>query len=519
MASTEVIDLRNLDDEVEEKKDSSPSSPEQIGDEAKGTELELDYRTTLGSLEQDKALQCWKLSDDDSRWELIDEQGGLRKIVLRTSDQADSRKPERGETVCCSYSGFLQSTGEMVDSSRERQDPFKFRIGMEKVIKGWDVGIATMKIGERAILRCSSEFAYGETGTPPNIPPNAALDFVVQLESITAYEQISGIDAIISKKPVVEVDGWETPKDLWYVTVSYVGHENDESGRVWCEGKEEKIQIPFDLEFEEKGCIPEYEQPRGFYQCLRNLKENETSNFKLECNDNYTFGSTGSEKHSIAPGTNLFYQISVSGFEKFIMSIWQLKSEEEKLPKASELKDIANGFFRRKKLAVAKKVYKEIVDITTGIRSAEGEEKKTIEAITIACYSNTALVEIKLENLAEAGDQIDKGLAINPKHEKLRYRKALIYFKRGEYDEAEQLLATLAQEFPQNKGVKSLITRTNRANKSSKRNTRKLAKKMFRSKNTLADSEAKSSAQACAKSIGELKDNVCEGAGLQQAAA
>jgi len=435
----------------------------------------LNYDDEFGSLEQDKALQTHKISDDDKRWVGLDPSGGLKKLILK---EGDGDSPKEGEKISCHYSGFLRSNGDMFDSSRERGDLFKFEIGKGSVIKGWDQGIATMKMGERAILRCQSDFAYGEKGSEPKIPPNATLDFVVQLKDIVQYEPIWGTDDAkdsISKKTIKEVEGWDTAKKLWVVTVTYIGRENDEKGRVWCSGKDEEVKIPFDKEFESKGVIPEYEHPRGFYTCLQNTKEGEQNYFKLKSNDFYTFGSTGSETHQIAPNTDLFYDITITAMKKFNMSSWQL-DEEEKIPKAIELKEIANDFFRRKKLAVAKEVYKDILDITTGIKDKEDEKANSI---SIACYSNTALVETHLHNLSEASEQIEKGLAIDPKHEKLRYRKALLHFKRGEFSLASSLLSELGKEFPNNKGVKSLAAKNARAEKASRMKAKKLAMKMF----------------------------------------
>jgi len=435
----------------------------------------LNYDDEFGSLEQDKALQTHKISDDDKRWIGLDPSGGLKKFILK---EGDGDSPNEGEKVSCHYSGFLRSNGDMFDSSRERGDLFKFEIGKGSVIKGWDQGIATMKVGERAILRCQSDFAYGEKGSEPKIPPNATLDFVVQLKDIVQYEPIWNTDDAkdsISKKTINEVEGWETAKKLWVVTVTYTGRENDKNGRVWCSGKDEEVKIPFDKEFESKGVIPEYEHPRGFYTCLQNTKEGEQNYFKLKSNDFYTFGSTGSEKHKIAPDTDLFYDITITAMKKFNMSAWQLE-EEEKIPKAIELKEIANDFFRRKKLAVAKEVYKEVLDITTGLKDKEDEKANNI---SLACYSNTALVETHLNNLTEASEQIEKGLAIDPKHEKLRYRKALLHFKRGEFSLAGELLSDLGKEFPDNKGVKSLAAKNARAEKASRKKAKKLAMKMF----------------------------------------
>jgi len=340
------------------------------------------------------------------------------------------------------------------------------------------VGIATMQVGERAILRCRADFAYGENGSPPKIPGNATLDFIVQLKDVQQYEPVWDTDDAkdsISKKTIKEVEGWETAKKLWVVTVTYTGREKDEKGRIWCSGKDEKVKIPFDLEFESKGVIPEYEQPRGFFVCLRNTKEGEVNYFKLESNDFYTFGSMGSKKFNIAPNTNLFYEMTITAMEKFNMSSWQLEADE-KIPKAKELKEIANDYFRRKKVAVAKEVWKDILSITTDIKDNDDEE---INMISLACYSNTALVETQLNNLSEAAEQIEKGLAIDPKHEKLRYRKAQLHFKRGEYNLAGESLTELSKDFPENKGIKALAARNERARKAADKKARKLARKMF----------------------------------------
>jgi len=457
-------------------KDHVMDEPKKAAGEAATSEtIPLNYDSEYGSLEEDKNLQTFKIPDDDKRWELLDPSGGLKKLVLR---KGDSDPPGEGEKVSCHYSGFLRTNGDMFDSSRERDDLFKFEIGKGSVIKGWDVGIATMQVGERAILRCRADFAYGEKGSPPKIPGDATLDFVVQLKEIQQYEPIWDTDDAkdsISKKTIKEVEGWETAKKLWVATVTYTGRENNEKGRVWCSGKDEKIKIPFDLEFESKGVIPEYDQPRGFFVCLRNTKEGEQNYFKLKSNDFYTFGSTGSTKFNIAPNTDLFYDMTITALEKFNMSSWQLE-DDEKIPKAKELKGIANDYFRRKKLAVAKEIWKDILSITTEIKDNDDEQ---INLISLACYSNTALVETQLNNLSEAAEQIEKGLAIDPKHEKLRYRKALLQFKRAEYKQASESLAELAKEFPENKGVRALAAKNTRASKAADKKARKLARKMF----------------------------------------
>lgn len=79
------------------------------------------------------------------------------------------------------------TNGKKFDSSRDRGVPFKFKIGREEVIKGWDQGVAQMCVGERARLTCSPDFAYGSRGHPGVIPPNATLIFDVELLRIEPW--------------------------------------------------------------------------------------------------------------------------------------------------------------------------------------------------------------------------------------------------------------------------------------------------------------------------------------------
>ena len=115
----------------------------------------------------------------------LTEDGGLLKEVLRAGEGV---QPVEGDEVEVHYVGTLEN-GEKFDSSRDRGEPFKFQIGQKQVIKGWDEGVATMKVGELAVLTCRADYAYGEAGSPPKIPPNATLRFEVELLHTHAKEK------------------------------------------------------------------------------------------------------------------------------------------------------------------------------------------------------------------------------------------------------------------------------------------------------------------------------------------
>ncbi|KAL7803534.1 hypothetical protein V8C44DRAFT_274721 [Trichoderma aethiopicum] len=114
---------------------------------------------------------------------------GVEKTIL---EEGSGPQPQKGQTVVMGYTGWLKDTsqpenkGKKFDSSYDRNPPtFQTKIGVGQVIRGWDEAVVDMKVGEKARLDISSDFAYGNRAVGGNlIPANSDLIFDVQLFEI-----------------------------------------------------------------------------------------------------------------------------------------------------------------------------------------------------------------------------------------------------------------------------------------------------------------------------------------------
>ncbi len=112
---------------------------------------------------------------------------GSKKLVKEELAPGKGPAAKTGDTVKVHYTGTLLD-GTKFDSSRDRDEPFEFTLGQGQVIRGWDDGVVGMKKGGKRKLTIPGDLAYGKTGRPPTIPPDATLVFDIELMEIAAQK-------------------------------------------------------------------------------------------------------------------------------------------------------------------------------------------------------------------------------------------------------------------------------------------------------------------------------------------
>lgn len=107
---------------------------------------------------------------------------GLTYLITK---KGTGRQLKTGDTVILNYTGTL-TNGVKFDSSHDRDQPFAFKLGTGQVIKGWDEGVAKLRVGDQAILVLPGKLAYGPEGIPNVIPPDSTLIFIVEVVDVKA---------------------------------------------------------------------------------------------------------------------------------------------------------------------------------------------------------------------------------------------------------------------------------------------------------------------------------------------
>ncbi|KAI4824928.1 hypothetical protein CgunFtcFv8_013186 [Champsocephalus gunnari] len=363
--------------------------------------------------------------------------GGVFKLVKR--EGTGTELPMTGDKVFVHYVGTLLD-GSPFDSSRDREDKFSFELGKGQVIKAWDIGVATMKVGELCQFICKPEYAYGSAGCPPKIPPNATLVFEVELFEFRGEDITEGEDGGIIRRIITKGEGYSKPNEGASVDVTV---EGSYEGRVFDE-REIKFEI---------GDGEGLGLPVGVEKAIIAMEQGEEAIFHIK--PKYGFGSAGNAKHEIPGGATLQYKIKLAAFEKAKES-WEMNTVE-KLEQSIIVKEKGTQYFKEGKYKQASVQYKRIVSWLENESGLSEEDEKKAKALQLAANLNLAMCFLKLQEPNKALENCDKALELNPSNEKALFRRGEALFGMKEFDQAKDVFQQVLQLYPANKAAKSQV--------------------------------------------------------------
>ena len=254
--------------------------------------------------------------------------GGILKKVLH---EGSGDSPSKGDTVYVHYTGTLLD-GTKFDSSRDRGEKFSFKAGEGSVIKGWDLGVPTMRRGELAVFTIRSDYGYGKRGSPPTIPPDATLVFEIELFDFEGDDVSENKDKSIIRRVIKEGSGFTTPNEMSRCVVQLVG--KDATGRVF-----DDREVEFEI-----GEGSRFNIIEGIETALTKFKKDERS--LLFIKSSRAWGAKGCTNFSIQiePNADVTYEVELLRFEKTKES-WQLNGKE-KLEQSELMKNKGNELFK-----------------------------------------------------------------------------------------------------------------------------------------------------------------------------
>ncbi|EFX66021.1 hypothetical protein DAPPUDRAFT_204206 [Daphnia pulex] len=389
-----------------------------------------------------------------------DKDGGVLKEIKQAGTGDET--PPLGSSVNVHYTGTL-TNGNKFDSSRDRGEKFKFNLGKgSSVIKAWDLGVATMKRGEVAVLFCKANYAYGENGSPPKIPPNATLVFEVELFDWKLEDLTKASDGGILRQTLKVGGGYSSPNEEALVEVSLVGRHGD---TVF-----DQRELSFNL-----GEGLEHNIPDGVEHALLKFKKQERSLLKLT--PAYGFGTAGNEQLGVPPNANLEYEVELKSFEKAKES-WSMDAEE-KLEQAKLCKEKGTNHFKTAKYALANKQYSKIVTLLEFEKTLKDEKATEREQLMLAAYLNQAMCCLKLNDFCATRDHCHKALEMDPKNEKGLFRMGQALLGIHEPEEAKKHFEAILQFDSNNKAAANQVVICNAKIREQREKDKKLYSSIF----------------------------------------
>ncbi|MGH0139512.1 UNVERIFIED_CONTAM: hypothetical protein FKN15_040836 [Acipenser sinensis] len=357
---------------------------------------------------------------------------------VKSEEEQQQAMPMEGEDLTPKKDGGLlkvimkEGTGNETPMTGDKRKCFSKMLlvflSPGQVIKAWDLGVATMKIGEVCRLICKPEYAYGVAGNPPKIPPNSTLVFEVELFQFKGEDLSDKEDGGIIRRILTKGEGYTKPNEGATVEVSL---EGEWEGKVF-----DRRELTFEVGDGEGLGIP-----RGIEKALQSMEKGEESIIKLSPRIKTVKGRT--------------YWMMAPSFQA--KESWEM-STEEKLEQGPIVKEKGTQYFKEGKYKQAALQYKKIVSWLDHESGLSEQDEQKARALRLAAHLNLAMCFIKIQEHAQALENCSKALELDSCNEKALFRRSEALFALKEFEEARNGFQKVVQLYPDNKAAKTQIT-------------------------------------------------------------
>ncbi|KAH3890323.1 peptidyl-prolyl cis-trans isomerase FKBP4-like isoform X3 [Dreissena polymorpha] len=395
-----------------------------------------------------------------------DQDGGVIKRLIKKG--AGDDYPNTGDTVYFNYIGY---TGETVadefifDTSERDGHLFKHEVLKGQVIRGFEMGILTMKVGERAILYIKSSYAFGPKGQLPKIPPNISVIFDTEIIRVECQDLSEKEDLSILKKVLIRGKGHGTPNFGGEICADIKCYYGD---TVYYDKKGVQFLLG-------EGSTDGTDFPMFVEDLLICWKCEEIA--RLYFASHQAYGKKGFPKYNIPPDQNLHFIVKLVKFEQN-SDFWEMDNPE-KLEKCDSFKQKGNMYFQKEEYPIAAKFYEMMVEYVEHEYCMEGEEEQHRAQIFLNGNLNLAQTYLKMEKFIEAIECCDKAIKSDPNNPKAYYRRGMAQLSCMDHENALKDFQKTYELEPENKAALRKIDECRRAEIECKRKQRENDRRMM----------------------------------------
>ncbi|KAL5960534.1 Peptidyl-prolyl cis-tran isomerase FKBP4 [Taenia solium] len=342
---------------------------------------------------------------------LVDDGGVLKKLIKKGHTDIS---PVKGETVVVHYVGFYHGGdehGDKFDSSRDRKEPLKYNSEEGHVIKGWDIAMPTMKLGEVCEIIVSPEYGYQDEKTRR---------FEIELLDFYGKDVSPKFDGSVYLTQLTRGNEAVSPRPGSSCEIHALGY---------CVGKVlEDRDVSYVIgDFEEVGL------PEGLDRALCYMSEGEEARVRI-CGP-MAFSSCESTKRGIPKDSTLYYLVKVKSCEQR-KSVTVFSTFPEKMSHMQSLKEKANELLKAGKYRIAADMYSDLLSDCLGVATSGYDQYAELNNLKCVLHQNRAYAFLKLKSPQECLEACKQGLELNSRNEKCLFRKGEAYLLLGDHEEA-----------------------------------------------------------------------------------